>query len=33
MAWSPLVHHNAGHSWLRQLIRETAQQIIDRSNS
>lgn len=29
MAWSPLVHHNAGHTWLRKLIREIAQEIIN----
>lgn len=29
MAWSPLVHHNAGHTWLRQLIRELAQEIVN----
>lgn len=30
MAWSPLLHHNAAHRWLRQLIMFTAQQIIER---
>jgi len=25
MAWSPLLHHNPGHSWLRQLIKSVAQ--------
>lgn len=25
MAWSPLLHHNPGHSWLRQLIKQVAQ--------
>ncbi len=24
MAWSPLLHHNPGHQWLRQLIVEIA---------
>lgn len=27
MAWSPLLHHNPGHTWLRRLIVEVAQQI------
>ena len=27
MAWSPLLHHDAGHTWLRRLIRETGQQL------
>lgn len=27
MAWSPLLHHNAGHRWLRNLIIETANRI------
>ena len=26
MAWSPLLHHNAGHQWLRRLIMYTAEQ-------
>jgi DNA-binding transcriptional LysR family regulator len=26
MAWSPLLHHNADHQWLRRLIAEIAQQ-------
>ena len=30
MAWSPLLHHNAAHRWLRQLILFTARQIIAR---
>lgn len=30
MAWSPLLHHNAAHRWLRQLILFTARQIIER---
>ena len=25
MAWSPLLHHNAGHQWLRHLIIEVAE--------
>ena len=28
MAWSPLLHSNAGHQWLRRLIVYTADQII-----
>jgi DNA-binding transcriptional LysR family regulator len=27
MAWSPLLHHNAAHRWLRKLIQEEAEQI------
>lgn len=27
MAWSPLLHPNAGHQWLRRLINYTAEQI------
>jgi len=27
MAWSPLLHHNPGHTWLRRLIVEVAQEI------
>ena len=30
MSWSPLLHHNAAHRWLRQLILFTARQIIER---
>ncbi|WP_252180035.1 LysR family transcriptional regulator [Endozoicomonas sp. 4G] len=26
MAWSPLLHHDAGHNWLRQIIKATTQQ-------
>jgi DNA-binding transcriptional LysR family regulator len=26
MAWSPLLHHNAGHKWLRRLIVDVAEQ-------
>jgi len=26
MAWSPLLHHNAGHKWLRHLIMDVADQ-------
>ena len=28
MAWSPLLHRNAAHSWLRKLILSTARQLI-----
>jgi DNA-binding transcriptional LysR family regulator len=31
MAWSPLLHHNPGHTWMRRLIVEVAQKIIDKS--
>jgi hypothetical protein len=27
MAWSPLLHHNPAHRWLRQLILFTARKI------
>ncbi len=27
MAWTPLLHHDSGHQWLRRLILEVAQQI------
>ncbi len=27
MAWSPLLHHNAGHQWLRHLIVDAAQKL------
>lgn len=27
MAWSPLLHHNSGHQWLRHLISDTADQL------
>jgi DNA-binding transcriptional LysR family regulator len=27
MAWSPLLHHNAAHRWLRKLIQEEAESI------
>lgn len=33
MAWSPLLHHNPGHTWMRRLIVELAQQIISNSKS
>lgn len=29
MAWSPLLHHNAAHRWMRQLILFTARRIIE----
>jgi DNA-binding transcriptional LysR family regulator len=28
MAWSPLLHHNPGHAWMRRLIVEVGQKII-----
>jgi len=28
MAWSPLLHHNAGHKWLRRLIVDVADQTL-----
>ncbi len=31
VAWSPLLHHNPGHTWLRRLIVEVAKQIIQES--
>ena len=31
MAWSPLLHHNPGHTWLRRLIVEVGQGIIEKS--
>lgn len=31
MAWSPLLHHNPGHTWLRRLIGEVGKQIINES--
>jgi len=33
MAWSPLLHHNPGHTWLRRLIVEVAQNIIVKQNT
>lgn len=27
MAWSPLLHHNAAHRWLRRLLQEVARQV------
>lgn len=29
LAWSPLLHHNPGHTWLRRLIVECGREIID----
>jgi hypothetical protein len=29
MAWSALLHHDAGHIWLRRLISDVANQIGD----
>lgn len=31
MAWSPLLHHNPGHTWMRRLIVEVAQKVINES--
>ncbi|WP_101759793.1 LysR family transcriptional regulator [Oceanicoccus sp. KOV_DT_Chl] len=31
MAWSPLLHHDLGHTWLRRLIVEVAKNIIEQS--
>jgi DNA-binding transcriptional LysR family regulator len=31
MAWSPLLHHNPAHRWLRQLIQYVARQLSDGS--
>jgi DNA-binding transcriptional LysR family regulator len=28
MAWSPLLHHNPGHQWLRRLIIDVAKEIV-----
>jgi DNA-binding transcriptional LysR family regulator len=33
MAWSPLLHHNPGHAWMRRLIVEVAQKIIAKSKA
>ena len=33
MAWSPLLHHNPGHTWMRRLIVEVAQKIIEKGKS
>ena len=30
MAWSPILHHNAAHRWLRRLIREEAEVVTRR---
>jgi len=32
MAWSPLLHHNPGHTWLRRLIVEIAKELINTSH-
>ncbi len=29
MAWSPLLHHNPGHIWLRRLIGEVARSVVE----
>lgn len=31
MAWSPLLHHNAGHQWLRKVISDVAAEITNES--
>lgn len=31
MAWSPLLHHNVAHRWLRQLIQEVSKQVAKES--
>jgi DNA-binding transcriptional LysR family regulator len=31
MAWSPLLHHNPGHTWLRRLIVDVAKELITAS--
>lgn len=31
MAWSPLLHHNASHTWMRRLMVEVAQKVITQS--
>ncbi|MEE8058239.1 MAG: LysR family transcriptional regulator [Pseudomonadales bacterium] len=33
MAWSPLLHHHPGHTWMRRLIVKVAQQIIEKSKT
>lgn len=33
MAWSPLLHHNPAHTWMRRLIVDVAKNIITRSKS
>ncbi|MDG1772821.1 MAG: LysR family transcriptional regulator [Oceanicoccus sp.] len=33
MAWSPLLHHNPGHTWLRRLIVDVAQAIVEKSKT
>ncbi len=30
VAWSPLLHHNPGHTWIRRLIVDVAQEIIEK---
>lgn len=32
MAWSPLLHHNAGHQWLRRLIVDVANNEVEQNN-
>jgi DNA-binding transcriptional LysR family regulator len=32
MAWSPLLHHNPAHQWLRRLIVYTAKRMVDEEN-
>lgn len=31
MAWSPLLHHNPGHTWMRRLMVEVAQKVVSQS--
>lgn len=31
MAWSPLLHHNAAHQWLRRLIQEESEKVSNQS--
>jgi DNA-binding transcriptional LysR family regulator len=33
MAWSPLLHHNPGHTWMRRLIVEVGQKIIEKGKT
>ncbi|MFA7553505.1 MAG: LysR family transcriptional regulator [Spongiibacteraceae bacterium] len=33
IAWSPLLHHNPGHTWMRRLIVEVAQDIMAKTKS
>lgn len=31
MAWSPLLHHNPGHTWMRRLMVEVAQKVLNQN--